>query len=441
MVVDSGALHGLPVDVPARAGRAPASSSRRRSSASASALGNAIGAAIARPDRLTVAALGDGGALMALPELETLGRLRPADARRHLRRRRLRRRGPPLRARWATPSTSRSSPTPTSRRSARAAGCHGLTARSRRRPRRRCATWLAAPRPARSCSTPRSIPTICGDWLEEAFRGTDRRRTTHARPLADLVDALRRGAVAVVDLTQPLSERTPVLAAARAVRQHARAAAAASSAATTTAARRGRGTSLEIGEHVGTHFDAPIHWITGRDGEDVASVPPARLVGPAVVIDKSAEAARGPRLPAHASTHVQRLRGRARRRSPRAAGCCCAPAGTRAPTTRTRSSTPATASRTRRASTPSARAGWRRRRPIVGVGVETVGTDAGAAGGFDPPFPVHNFLLGAGKYGLTQLANLAELPPTGARDRRRAAEARRRHRQPDARAGAGRRLS
>ena len=38
-------------------------------------LGNAIGAALARPDRLTVAALGDGGALMSLPELETLGRL------------------------------------------------------------------------------------------------------------------------------------------------------------------------------------------------------------------------------------------------------------------------------------------------------------------------------------------------------------------------------
>jgi len=40
------------------------------------ALGNAIGAAVARPDRLTVAALGDGGALLALPEFETLGRLR-----------------------------------------------------------------------------------------------------------------------------------------------------------------------------------------------------------------------------------------------------------------------------------------------------------------------------------------------------------------------------
>jgi kynurenine formamidase len=53
-------------------------------------------------------------------------------------------------------------------------------------------------------------------------------------------------------------------------------------------------------------------------------------------------------------------------------------------------------------------------RDIAGFGVETVGIDAGAAGGFDPPFPVHNFLLGAGRYGLTSLANLAALPATGA---------------------------
>jgi kynurenine formamidase len=52
--------------------------------------------------------------------------------------------------------------------------------------------------------------------------------------------------------------------------------------------------------------------------------------------------------------------------------------------------------------------------PIVGVGVETVGIDAGAAAGFDPPFPLHHYLLGAGKYGVTQLANLASLPPAGA---------------------------
>jgi thiamine pyrophosphate-dependent acetolactate synthase large subunit-like protein len=38
-------------------------------------LATAIGAALARPDRLAVAALGDGGALMAAAELETVARL------------------------------------------------------------------------------------------------------------------------------------------------------------------------------------------------------------------------------------------------------------------------------------------------------------------------------------------------------------------------------
>ena len=39
-------------------------------------LGNAIGAAIAEPDRPTIAAIGDGGAFMALAELETAARLK-----------------------------------------------------------------------------------------------------------------------------------------------------------------------------------------------------------------------------------------------------------------------------------------------------------------------------------------------------------------------------
>jgi thiamine pyrophosphate-dependent acetolactate synthase large subunit-like protein len=38
-------------------------------------LASAIGSAVARPDRLTVAALGDGGALMGISELETAVRL------------------------------------------------------------------------------------------------------------------------------------------------------------------------------------------------------------------------------------------------------------------------------------------------------------------------------------------------------------------------------
>ena len=69
---------------------------------------------------------------------------------------------------------------------------------------------------------------------------------------------------------------------------------------------------LEIGEHVGTHFDAPIHWITGKDGEDVASVAPGRLVGPACVIDKSAEAAADPGYLLTVAD-LARVGGRARR--------------------------------------------------------------------------------------------------------------------------------
>src|ERR687892_952231 len=111
--------------------------------------------------------------------------------------------------------------------------------------------------------------------------------------LGDLAAALAAGDVRVVDLTQPLSERTPVLQLPEPF-------------ANTPGLSRedisrfdDAGPAwawdvLEVGEHVGTHFDAPVHWITGRDGEDVASVAPARLVGPAVVIDKSAEAAADP---------------------------------------------------------------------------------------------------------------------------------------------------
>ena len=53
-------------------------------------------------------------------------------------------------------------------------------------------------------------------------------------------------------------------------------------------------------------------------------------------------------------------------------------------------------------------------RDVAGVGVETVGTDAGQAGMFDPPFPNHTIMHGAGKFGLASLRNLDQLPPTGA---------------------------
>ena len=53
-------------------------------------------------------------------------------------------------------------------------------------------------------------------------------------------------------------------------------------------------------------------------------------------------------------------------------------------------------------------------RGIIGFGTETIGTDAGQAGHFEPPYPAHHFLHGAGRYGLQCLCNLDQLPPTGA---------------------------
>ena len=51
---------------------------------------------------------------------------------------------------------------------------------------------------------------------------------------------------------------------------------------------------------------------------------------------------------------------------------------------------------------------------MLGVGVETVGTDAGQAARLVPPFPNHFIMHGSGKFGLAGLCNLDRLPATGA---------------------------
>jgi kynurenine formamidase len=55
-----------------------------------------------------------------------------------------------------------------------------------------------------------------------------------------------------------------------------------------------------------------------------------------------------------------------------------------------------------------------RERDILGVGVETVGTDAGQAPTFEPMFPCHTIMHGSNRFGLASLTNLDQLPPTGA---------------------------
>src|SRR4051812_11538439 len=112
-------------------------------------------------------------------------------------------------------------------------------------------------------------------------------------PVTSLIEALASGTVEIIDLTHPLNERTPVIQLPEpfvntpGLKVHE----------ISHYDERGPAWAwnwLEIGEHVGTHFDAPIHWISGRDGVDVSQVPPRHLIAPAVMIDRSTESAEDP---------------------------------------------------------------------------------------------------------------------------------------------------
>ncbi|WP_131742837.1 cyclase family protein [Actinomadura roseirufa] len=229
--------------------------------------------------------------------------------------------------------------------------------------------------------------------------------------LAQLLAAVAARSVEVVDLTAPLSERTPVLRLPEPF------------ANTVPFSRREisrydeRGPAwywndLEMGEHVGTHFDAPVHWATGRDGEDVSQVAPQRLVAPAAVLDVSARAAADPDFLLEAE-HVRDWEGE---HGPLPeGGWLLLRTGWNA---RAGDQDAFLNADERGPHTPGVSAACARwlaeETPLIGLGVETVGTDAGAAHGFDPPFPCHSYFLGAGKYGLTQLRNLDRLPALGA---------------------------
>lgn len=229
--------------------------------------------------------------------------------------------------------------------------------------------------------------------------------------VSDLIAALAAGGAEVVDLTQPLSEKTPVLRLPEPF------------ANTPPLSRRqlshfdDAGPAwawdiLELGEHTGTHFDAPSHWVTGKDGADVASVPASSLIGPAVVIDKTAEVEADPGylltaadLDAFEAEHgkiqpgswVLLRTGWESRAEDEEAFLNLGDEGPVTP-----------------GPDVSASKWLAEHDGIVGFGCETVGIDAGSAGAMEPPFPLHNLLLGAGRFGLTQLANLGSLPTTGA---------------------------
>src|SRR6478735_2755756 len=98
---------------------------------------------------------------------------------------------------------------------------------------------------------------------------------------------------------------------------------------------------------------------------------------------------------------------------PRVRGCFTAQDGMLSETTKLSSSMLMVRVRIHPASLQSAR--WlAEETDIAGFGVETVGIDAGAGFSLEPPFPMHHFLLGNDKYGVTSLKNLHQLPAAGA---------------------------
>jgi kynurenine formamidase len=225
-----------------------------------------------------------------------------------------------------------------------------------------------------------------------------------------LAAALASGSIEVVDLTAPLSSETPKIALPPEFGQTA----GFELEEISRYDDRGPGwywNNFRTGEHTGTHFDAPNHWVTGQAGEDVGSVPSRRLVGPAVVLDFSAEAANNPdfllevdHIKAWESEHGQLPES----------GWLLYRTGW---DVRSNSQQEFLNADENGPHTPGISiecAKWlAHESPVIGLGVETVGTDAGAAAGFDQMFPCHTFMHGAGKYGLTQLQNLGQLPPTG----------------------------
>ena len=228
--------------------------------------------------------------------------------------------------------------------------------------------------------------------------------------LSALVEAIRDQTVEVIDLTAPLTASTPVIRLPEPFGN------------TSTFALHeisrydDRGPAwywndITTGEHTGTHFDAPVHWITGADLEDVAQVPATRLLAPAAVLDFAAQAAADPDF----LLEVDHIKQWESEHGPLPeGGWLLYRTGwdARADSQEAFLNANETGPHTPGMTVECAR--WLATdAPVRGIGVETVGTDAGTAHSFDPPFPCHSSLLGAGKYGLTQLRNLDRLPAQG----------------------------
>lgn len=229
--------------------------------------------------------------------------------------------------------------------------------------------------------------------------------------LNDLAAQIATNAIEIVDLTHTLDPDFPVIILPPEFGQCARFRMEEISAYD----HRGpawRWHNISMSEHTGTHFDAPAHWISGRDlpNNSVDEISLDTFVGPVVVIDCSAQSAKDDDfeltptvIEAWEQQHgtippdswVLMRTDWSKKRG--ADYLNMKEDGAHSP-----------------GPTPDAIRLLVDRRNIRGFGTETVGTDAGQGAHYTPPYPAHYYLHGAGKYGLQCLANLDQLPATGA---------------------------
>jgi len=233
------------------------------------------------------------------------------------------------------------------------------------------------------------------------------------KTLADLASALLTGSVRVVDLSAPLGPGTPVLYLPPNVGKNTPPVKVHSISKYDSDGPFWAWNWLELGEHTGTHFDAPRHWISGKDYPDGTTdkIPVKNFVAPANVIDRSKESAANPDylLTPESVQEWEKEHGAIepgtwvllrtdwyKRNSNSDAFLNADAKGPHSPG-------------------PTAEAiSYLISKGVIGWGSETVGTDAGAAGGMDPPFPAHTLMHKANRYGLASLCQLDLLPPKGA---------------------------
>jgi len=170
--------------------------------------------------------------------------------------------------------------------------------------------------------------------------------------------------------------------------------------------------NFSCGEHTGTHFDAPIHWISGKNLPFNAtdSIPAQDMIAAGCVIDCSKQSQENPDflLTVDFIKEWEEEHGKIAPRS-----------WVLMRTDWSKRKDPVAFQNFDEEGqhTPGPDVDAARflveERDVIGFGSEAIGTDAGQGAHLNPPYPCHYYMHGAGKYGLQCLTNLDLLPPTG----------------------------